>query len=76
MIISINGYTDNIGELDYNKKLSRARALSVYNKLITYGIAENRLEYKGYGEENPKNDNSSNELRELNRRTEFSIIKK
>ena len=76
MIISINGYTDNIGELDYNKKLSRERALSVYNKLITYGIAENRLEYKGYGEENPKNDNSSDELRELNRRTEFFIIKK
>ena len=76
MIISINGYTDNVGELDYNKKLSRERALSVYNKLITYGIAENRLEYKGYGEGNPKNDNSSDELRELNRRTEFFIIKK
>ena len=76
MIISINGYTDNIGELDYNKKLSRERALSVYNKLIIYGIAENRLQYKGYGEGNPKNDNSSDELRELNRRTEFFIIKK
>ena len=76
MIISINGYTDNIGELDYNKKLSRERALSVYNKLIIYGIAESRLQYKGYGEANPKNDNSSDELRELNRRTEFFIIKK
>ena len=76
MIISINGYTDNIGELDYNKKLSRERALSVYNKLINYGIAKNRLQYKGYGEGNPKNDNSSHELRELNRRTEFFIIKK
>ena len=76
MIISINGYTDNIGELDYNKKLSRERALSVYNKLIIYGIAESRLQYKGYGEGNPKNDNSSDELRELNRRTEFFIIKK
>jgi outer membrane protein OmpA-like peptidoglycan-associated protein len=76
MIISINGYTDNVGELDYNKKLSRERALSVYNKLISYGITENRLQYKGYGEENPKNDNSSDELRELNRRTEFLIIKK
>ena len=76
MIISINGYTDNIGELEYNKKLSRERALSVYSMLITYGIAENRLHFKGYGEENPKNDNSSHELRELNRRTEFFIIKK
>ena len=76
MIISINGYTDNIGELDYNKKLSRERALSVYYKLINYGIAKNRLQYKGYGEGNPKNDNSSHELRELNRRTEFFIIKK
>ncbi|MDC1024842.1 OmpA family protein [Flavobacteriales bacterium] len=76
MIISINGYTDNIGELEYNKKLSRERALSVYSMLITYGIAENRLQFKGYGEENPKNDNSSEEMRELNRRTEFFIIKR
>jgi outer membrane protein OmpA-like peptidoglycan-associated protein len=76
LIISINGYTDDIGELDYNKKLSEQRALSVYNRLIDYGIIEKRLEYQGFGEEYPKNDNSSLEERELNRRTEFYILKK
>jgi len=76
LIISINGYTDDIGESDYNKKLSEQRALSVYNRLIDYGIIEKRLEYQGFGEEYPKNDNSSLEERELNRRTEFYILKK
>ena len=76
LIISINGYTDDIGELDYNKKLSEQRALSVYNQLIANGVIEKRLKYQGFGEEYPKNDNSSEDERELNRRTEFYIIKK
>ena len=76
LIISINGYTDDIGELDYNKKLSEQRALSVYNHLIANGVIEKRLRYQGFGEEYPKNGNSSEDERELNRRTEFYIIKK
>ena len=76
LIISINGYTDDIGELDYNKKLSEQRALSVYNHLIANGVIEKRLRYQGFGEEYPKNDNTSEDERELNRRTEFYIIKK
>ena len=34
LIISIDGYTDDIGEIDYNLKLSENRALAVYNELI------------------------------------------
>ena len=54
LIISIDGYTDNIGEIDYNLKLSENRALAVYNELIKKGIPASRLSYKGYGERTKK----------------------
>ena len=76
LIISINGYTDDIGESIYNQKLSENRALSVYNSLIKNGIPAQRLDFKGYGEQNPKNNNLNEKERALNRRTEFYVIKK
>ena len=76
LIISINGYTDDIGESSYNQKLSENRALSVYNTIIKYGIPSERLHFKGFGEQNPKNNNLNEKERRLNRRTEFYVIKK
>ena len=76
LMISINGYTDDIGEQNYNQKLSENRAFSVYNELINNGISSDRLEYKGFGESNPKNQNLSESERKLNRRTEFYVLKK
>jgi len=76
LMISINGYTDDIGEQNYNQKLSENRAFSVYNELISNGVSSDRLEYKGFGESNPKNQNLSESERKLNRRTEFYVLKK
>jgi outer membrane protein OmpA-like peptidoglycan-associated protein len=76
LIISINGFTDDIGEINYNQELSEKRALAVYQKLIESGISLNRLRYKGFGEKFPKYKNKTEKDRELNRRTEFYIIKK
>ena len=76
LMISINGYTDDIGKQNYNQKLSENRAFSVYNELISNGISSDRLEYKGFGESNPKNQNLSESERKLNRRTEFYVLKK
>jgi len=76
LIISINGYTDSIGGIDYNQVLSEKRALAVYQKLIDSDISSERLSYKGFGEKFPKNKNISERGRELNRRTEFYIIKR
>ena len=75
-MISINGFTDDIGETAYNQKLSEKRAFAVYNELIKNGVEAKRLRYQGFGERQPKNNNSNEEERKLNRRTEFFIVKK
>lgn len=74
--IEISGHTDNKGTSDYNKKLSENRAKAVVDYLILKGVLKNRLVYAGYGFEKPIATNDTEEGRQLNRRTEFKIIKK
>lgn len=64
----IEGFTDNTGKEAYNMKLSLARAASVQKQLLASGIAENRIEVKGYGDTRPIADNSTEAGRTKNRR--------
>ena len=73
--VEIGGHTDSIGSNAYNMKLSNARALSVKNKLEAMGIAANKLKYKGYSFSKPIATNQTPEGRQMNRRTEFLILK-
>jgi len=73
--IEISGHTDNVGSAAYNKKLSENRAKAVVDYLITKGINKVRLQYAGYGFDKPIGSNDTEEGRQLNRRTEFKIIK-
>jgi len=72
--IEIGGHTDNIGGDAYNKKLSEARAKSVVDYLISKGIDAARLTYKGYGADEPVEDNSTEAGRQKNRRTEVKVL--
>jgi len=74
--VSIHGHTDDVGNADYNLKLSENRAKSVYTYLIENNIQADRLSYKGFGETQPKASNKTPEGRAKNRRTEFVIIEK
>lgn len=74
--IEIQGHTDNIGNDNENMILSKNRAKSVYNYLVTNGINKERLSYQGYGKTVPVADNSTEEGRALNRRTVFVIRQK
>lgn len=79
MKIQINSHTDCRGSNAYNLKLSKARAQSVIAYLHERGVAQNRLESKGYGETKPiepcANCNDCTEQEhQRNRRTEFQII--
>ncbi len=74
--VEIEGHTDNIGEADYNLELSKRRAEAVKTYLVEKGIALERLSSKGYGFSKPITDNSTEQARALNRRTEIRIIGK
>lgn len=72
--VEISGYTDNTGTNNYNMELSRRRAEEVVNYLLSLGIDPARLKAKGYGATVPVGDNTTEEGRALNRRTELKIL--
>ncbi len=72
--ITIFGYTDNTGPVDYNLQLSTERANSVKNYLVSNGILESRFTIKGMGIADPIATNETPEGRSLNRRVEFAIV--
>lgn len=52
--IELGAHTDRKGTEQYNERLAQRRAQSVVDYLIAGGIAKDRLEAKGYGENVPK----------------------
>jgi outer membrane protein OmpA-like peptidoglycan-associated protein len=75
LFVEISGHTDDIGNANENLVLSKNRAETVMNYLISLGISAERLSAKGYGKTKPKVPNTSAQNRAQNRRTDF-IIKK
>ncbi len=55
--------------------LSKQRAKAVKQYLVENDISPSRLQTKGFGSSNPIGDNSTEEGRIKNRRTEFEILK-
>ncbi|MEO1051913.1 MAG: OmpA family protein [Bacteroidota bacterium] len=74
--IEIAGHTDGKGSDDYNLNLSQGRAEAVVAYLADNGINGYRLEAKGYGETKPVATNDTEEGRAINRRVEFTVLKK
>jgi OOP family OmpA-OmpF porin len=74
IIVEIAGHTDDVGDEEFNLKLSEERAESVRNYLISKGISPERVIAKGYGESQPIAPNNLAEGRQRNRRTEVRII--
>jgi outer membrane protein OmpA-like peptidoglycan-associated protein/Tol biopolymer transport system component len=73
--IEIQGHTDNVGNVTFNHQLSLNRAKAVYSYLRNNNIEADRLSYKGYGENKPLAENSTEQGRKQNRRTSFVITK-
>jgi outer membrane protein OmpA-like peptidoglycan-associated protein len=81
MVIRLESHTDSRAPDMYNIKLSERRAKSTYDYIISHGIDASRItEYEGFGETQLVNK-CSNGVKctkaehQLNRRTEFIIIK-
>ena len=72
--VEISGHTDDTGSTEYNQKLSEQRAQAVVGFLVEKGIGVGKLKPVGYGDLVPVEDNTTEEGRSLNRRTELKII--
>ena len=73
MNLSIEGYTDSTGSDETNMKLSTDRAKTVYDFLLTQGIAPARMKYQGFGPANPVAPNDIEANRSKNRRVEVVL---
>jgi OOP family OmpA-OmpF porin len=71
--LRIEGHTDNVGSAPANEQLSGERALTIKKFLVDKGINKTRLLAVGFGQTKPIADNSTEEGRTKNRRTEFRI---
>ena len=81
MVIRLESHTDSRANDQYNISLSNRRAKSTYEYIISNGIDVSRItKYEGFGETQLVNKCSngvkcSKDEHQLNRRTEFIIIK-
>ena len=80
LVIELASHTDSRAPEDYNLELSKKRAKSCVDYLITKGIAKERLVPVGYGETKLINDctdgvECSDEEHQQNRRTTFRVLR-
>ncbi len=74
--VKVEGNTDNVGNRTANVALSKTRAEAVISYLVDrHRFDRSRFIAIGNGPDQPVADNRSPEGRELNRRTDFKIIK-
>lgn len=71
--INLSGYTDSVGSDSYNLNLSKQRAASVANYLVSKGVPANRINVAGFGKANPVASNDTDAGRAQNRRVELTI---
>lgn len=72
-LIQVNGYADSVGAADYNKTLSKRRALAVRDYLVSQDLSPDTINVIAFGEENPRGDNSTREGRSENRRVDVKV---
>lgn len=77
VVIEVGGHTDTAGTDQNNQKLSENRAKAVRDALIGFGVKQEALTEKGYGEAAPKIPNEKNDNDKFqNRRIEYKAIKR
>ncbi len=82
--IELSSHTDSRATADYNLDLSKRRAQSAVNYIVSKDIDRSRLTAKGYGESEPiipdeeieklPTEERREEAHQRNRRTEFKVI--
>jgi outer membrane protein OmpA-like peptidoglycan-associated protein len=76
IVLEVGGHTDSVGTDASNQTLSENRAKAVKDKLVTFGVRPDALQTRGYGASKPRFDNTTDQGKFLNRRIEYSIVRK
>jgi outer membrane protein OmpA-like peptidoglycan-associated protein len=71
--LAVEGYTDSVGNDDYNQKLSEQRGGSVRDYLVGQGMAGGSVSSEGFGKNQPVASNDTASGRQQNRRVELVI---
>jgi len=72
--VMVEGHTNNIGDPEFNLRLSQDRARVVRSFLVAEGVDEGLIKMIGYGGTRPIADGTTEEGSIKNRRVEFVII--
>lgn len=72
-LIKVHGYADSTGPADYNKTLSKRRALAVRDYLVSQDLSPDTINVIAFGEEDPRGDNSTKAGRAENRRVDVKV---
>lgn len=70
----ILGHTDWIASDSINQPLSEARAKSILDLLVKYGLKKSNIEVQGFGKKQPVADNTTEDGRAQNRRVSVEIL--
>lgn len=72
--ITVEGYTDNVGNEEVNREISQKRAEAVQGFIVSKGrVPAQNVQAVGRGEENPVSDNETARGRSENRRIDLLI---
>lgn len=74
LLLSLQGFTDSIGSISYNRKLANRRVNAVSEFMATQGVNGNRLVVQTLGEGLKTVGESSEVTRALNRRVELMLL--
>ena len=72
-LIDVTGHTDNVGDRNYNFRLSQTRAGNVANYLKDQKVDSRRFNVTGRGPDEPVSSNGSASGRQLNRRVTIEL---
>jgi outer membrane protein OmpA-like peptidoglycan-associated protein len=73
--VYVAGHTDDTGRPDYNEKLAKARADAVTAYLAARGIPTDNIKTESFSASRPVATNKTAAGRQLNRRTEVSLMR-
>ena len=71
--VTVDGHTDDVGSDADNQRLSERRAAAVADRLVRQGVPRDRVTVRGFGEQEPAADGTSDGARRRNRRVVVGV---